>query len=71
MYGTRQTFGNCFSINIMLLRSKENILFLTNICDETFNSPPPEEVYPAELRGIMLIENASQSVRRAPEEPVP
>ena len=29
---------------------------------------PPEEVYPAELRGIMLIENTSRSVRRAPEE---
>ena len=28
---------------------------------------PPEEVYPAELRGIMLIENTSRSVRRAPE----
>ena len=28
---------------------------------------PPEEVYPVELRGIMLIENTSRSVRRAPE----
>ncbi len=27
----------------------------------------PEEVYPVELRGIMLIENTSRSVRRASE----
>jgi hypothetical protein len=27
----------------------------------------PAEVYPVELRGIMLIENTSRSVRRAPE----
>jgi hypothetical protein len=56
------------SINILPLWGKENILFHTNICGDMFNSPPPpEEVYPAELRGIMLIENTSRSVRRAPE----
>jgi hypothetical protein len=28
----------------------------------------PEEVYPAELRGYMLIENNKFNARRAPEE---
>lgn len=55
---------NLVSINILPLWGKENILFHTNICGDMFNSPPPppEEVYPAELRGIMLIDKAPRVV---------